>query len=156
RRQGLAEPAEVAPIALERARLLAEHQRDKKGAVVVLRELLDRAAPRNLEAHELLRKLERDTGDLAASQRTGERELFLTEDREARLQLALEIAVCWRDEAKELVRAIAAFERVIEIDDTHREGLASLAELYSLAGEPEKLVAVDEQRLGLALDAGAN
>src|SRR5262249_32739569 len=95
-------------------------------------------------------------GDLAGSQRTAERELFLTEDRDARLNLALEIAGRWRDEGKDLLRAIAAFERVIEIDDTHREGLAALAELYSLGGEPEKLVAVDEQRLGLALDAGNN
>jgi tetratricopeptide (TPR) repeat protein len=153
RRQKAAEGEELAQLALERAHLHDEQLKDKPGAITILRGLLDGAAPRHLEAHELLRKLERETGDLAASQRTAERQLFITDAKEARLALALEIAKRWRDDGKDLVRAIAAYERVIEVDDTHREGLASLAELYSLAGEPQKLVAVDEQRLGLALDA---
>jgi tetratricopeptide (TPR) repeat protein len=153
RRQKIAEGEELAELALQRAHLADAHLHDKKGAIEILRALLDGAAPRNLKAHELLRKLERESGDLAASQRTAERELFLTEEQGARLALALEIATRWRDEGKDLVRAIAAFERVIEIDDTHEEGLAALSELYSLAGESEKLIAIDEQRLGLALDA---
>ena len=154
RRQKSASGDELALLALERARLYEEQLSDKPAAIAILRELLDGSAPRHRAAHELLRKLERETGDLAKSQRTAERQLFLTEDPAAKLALALEIATRWRDEGKDLVRAVAAFERVIELDDTHREGLAALSELYSLAGAPEKLVAIDEQRLGLALDAG--
>ena len=70
--------------------------------------VLDELAPRNLAAHELLRKLERETGDLDGSQRTAERELFLTEDRAPRWR--------WRSRSralaarsKDLLRAIAAW-----------------------------------------------
>ncbi|HZS37808.1 MAG TPA: tetratricopeptide repeat protein [Polyangia bacterium] len=150
RRQQHAGPDEAAALALERAALADERLNDRPRAIQLLRQILEELSPRDVEAHARLRKLERLAGNVDGSLRVAERELFLTPDPKHKLAVALEIARAWRDEAHDPKRAVSAFERVLDFDPTHWEGLSALAALYSSAGEWDRMVEIDERRLQLA------
>jgi tetratricopeptide (TPR) repeat protein len=158
RRQEQAEGAEAATIAVERALLLEEKLRDRAGALALLRTVTTELDPRNLDALAHLRRMERAAAPgldgLQASLRVAERELFLAEEPARKLELALEIARAWRDEAKDPRRARLAFERARDLAPDRRDTLAALAEIYNAASAWPELVAVDERRLALAVAAG--
>jgi tetratricopeptide (TPR) repeat protein len=149
RRQEHAEGEEAAAIAIERA-TLSEQRKDSEGARKMLKAVLDDLDPRNLEAHARLEKLERAAGNLDGALRLSERELFLSQDPARKLELSLEIARAWRNEAKNERRALSAFERVLDYDPNHTEALAALSDLYAADGDWERQLVINEHRLGLA------
>ena len=76
-----------------------------------------------------------------------EKQLFLEEDPNAKAERALEIGVLWRDRLGDPKRAMAAFERAVEIEPGSTEALTALAALYTQAGEWQRLILTDEKLL---------
>src|SRR5439155_2714487 len=103
--------------------------------------------PRSVEAHERLRHVAEAKQDWARVVSVAERQLFLTEDPKERAARALEIGLLWRDRLDDPTKAMAAFERVIEIDPNHSQALYALAPLYQVSGDSERLIFTDERLL---------
>ncbi len=64
-----------------------------------------------------------------------------------RLQLALKIAVLYRDELQKPDRAMRAFEKVLQLDDNNLEAAEALIPLYEAGRDPKALVRVLEIQL---------
>jgi tetratricopeptide (TPR) repeat protein len=150
RRQQHAGPDEAAALALERAALAEERLKDPQRAMELLRKILRDLAPRDVEAHARLRRLEKLSGNLDASLRVAERELFLQPDAARKLEVAVEIARAWRDMGNDARRAISAWTRVLGMDGAHWEALSALAALHAQVGEWPRVMELDEKRLALA------
>src|SRR5262249_19007432 len=101
--------------------------------------------PRSREAHERLRALYDRRQDWARVVKVAERQLFLTEDPAQRIPRAVELGVLWRDRLGDQKKAIAAFERVLEIDGENQEAMQALAALSPAPGNPRRLVFPDEK-----------
>jgi tetratricopeptide (TPR) repeat protein len=156
RRQQHADGDDAVAVALERAELADERLKNPARAVEILRQVIADMAPRELEAHARLRKLLSNAGDLDGAMRIAERELFLADDPERKLNIAVDIARRWKNDKQSQRLAITAWQRVVELMPTHSEGLTQLASLYQETGDFEGLAAVDERRLALAEATGAN
>jgi tetratricopeptide (TPR) repeat protein len=150
RRLDHADDAEAVTLALERASLLDERLKDPAAAIALLRHVLTELDPRNLAAHAQLGRLYSAVGDHDGSLRIAERELFLCDNAERRLAIAIGIAHRWQDELQNPRRAITAWRRVTELEPAHRQALAALAGLYGQIGAFAELGEVDEQRLTIA------
>ncbi|HXU71921.1 MAG TPA: tetratricopeptide repeat protein, partial [Polyangia bacterium] len=168
RRQAHADGDDAVAVALERAQLADERLKNPERAIEILRHVLDDLAPRNLEAHARLQKLLAASGNLDGSLRIAERELFLTEDPASKLSIAIDIA----RRTSQLLgprptagaasgasfdgprRAVAAWQRVAELQPEGTEPLVALAALYRQLEDWEALCAVDEKRLELSEAAG--
>jgi tetratricopeptide (TPR) repeat protein len=153
RRIPLAEdPANALVLALERARVLEEDLRNADEAMRALDQIISELDPRSIEAHERLRRVAEQKQDWARVVSVAERQLFLTEEPKERAARALEIGLLWRDRLEDPTKAMAAFERVIEIDPNHAQALYALAPLYQVAGDSERLIFTDERLLQQAQD----
>jgi tetratricopeptide (TPR) repeat protein len=155
RRQEHADGEQAVEVALERAQLADERLKNPARAIEILRHVLAEMDPRNLAAHTRLQKLLAASGDLDGSLRIAERELFLSDDPDRRLHIAVEIARRW-DQVKDKRRAIGAWKRVAELSPTHQEALKALSDRYREVGDWEALLEIDERRLGLAQAGNAN
>jgi len=153
RRVALAsDPAEAVALALQRGSVF-EDQLDEAGeAARTYEQLINELDPRNKEAHDRLRAIYEGMGDWARVVRVADRQLFLTEDLVDRVPRALEIGAIWRDRLNDDRKAIAAYERVLELDPTQLDALQALAALYATTNEPEKLIAIDERLLALTAE----
>ena len=155
RRIPLAEdPANALVLALERARVLEEDLRNADEAMRALEQIISELDPRSIEAHERLRHVAEQKQDWGRVVSVAERQLFLTEEPKERATRALEIGLLWRDKLEDPTKAMAAFERVIEIDPNHSQALYALAPLYQVAGDSERLIFTDERLLQQAQDPG--
>lgn len=146
------EPAQAVGVALLRAQLLEEKLDDADAAAQALEQLIAEIDPRNLDAHQRLRRLYEARGDWARVVRVADRQLFLTEDPVPRAPLALEIAAIWRDRLSDQKKAITAYERVLEIQQNQIDALKALAPLYAAAGDSERLIVTDEKLLNQTED----
>jgi tetratricopeptide (TPR) repeat protein len=146
------DPATALQLALERARVLEEDLRNADEAMRALEQIIAELDPRSVEAHDRLRHVAEAKQDWARVVSVAERQLFLTEDPKERAARALEIGLLWRDRLEDPTKAMAAFERVIEIDPNHSQALYALAPLYQVAGDSERLIFTDERLLQQAKD----
>ena len=91
-------------------------------------------------AWDSLEEFYRAQGKIDEFVRVLERQVDSGAEAEHRLALALKIAVMYRDEVKKPDRAMRAFERVLELDETNLEAAESLIPLYEQGRDPRKLV----------------
>ncbi len=136
----------AAGFALQRANLLEERLGSPDLATETLEHLIAHVAPRNLEAHQKLRRLYETRGSFEASIRIAEREMVLTEDTNAKISRGLEIGLLCRDRISDPKRALQAYERVLKLAPEHEEALAASAELYGKVGRWREHVAVLERQ----------
>ncbi|HET6283347.1 MAG TPA: hypothetical protein VFH73_20485, partial [Polyangia bacterium] len=148
------EPARAVELALLRAQILDERLQNEDEAAAALEQVVAELDPRSWPAHERLRALYERAGDWPQVIKVAERQLFLTEDPAQRAPRALELGVLWRDRLGDQKKAIAAFERVLEIDAESLEALQALAPLYSDTGNWQRLVHTDEKMLERTQDRG--
>src|SRR5262249_34659068 len=140
--------------ALLRAQILDERLNDQEAAAHALEQVIAELDPRSWEAHERLRALYERKQDWARVVKVAERQLFLTEDPAQRTPRALELGILWRDKLGDQKKAVAAFERVLEIDGDNQEALQALASLYAATGNHQRLVFTDEKLLEQAQEPG--
>lgn len=141
------EPAHAVDLALARAQLLDERLHDLDAAAQGLEQVIAELDPRSWPAHERLRALYERKGDWARVIKVAERQLFLSEDPAQRTPRALELGVLWRDRLGDPKKAIAAFERVLEISVDNIDALRALAALYASVGNHQRLAFTDEKLL---------
>ena len=140
-------PAEAVPLALQRASLLEEKLDDSSEAIRALEHIIDHLDPASQEAHQALRRVAEAREDWPRVVVVAERQLgFATEPRE-RVARALEIGFLCRDQLKDARKAIAAFERVIEVEPEQPHALAALAPLYAETKDGEAFIATAEKIL---------
>lgn len=142
-----ATPEAAAELALERASLIEVQLGDERQAIAALEQLIAEVDPRHAEAHARLRALAERRGDWARVVKVAERQLALLPEGTGKIDAARDIGFLLRDRLKDPGRAIAAFERVLELAPGDEESLAALSGLYAETGDYEKLVATDELRL---------
>ncbi|HVU50723.1 MAG TPA: hypothetical protein VHL80_08545, partial [Polyangia bacterium] len=141
------EPARAVELALLRAQILDERLHNLDEAAHALEQVVAELDPRSWTAHERLRALYERKADWARVVKVAERMLFLTEDPAERVPRALEVGVLWRDRLGDERKAIAAFERVMEIDGDNPEALGALKALYGATGNHQRLAYTDEKLL---------
>ncbi len=155
RRIPLAEdPGFAVAMAMDRARIFEEHLRNPDEAMKALEQIVTELDPRNLGAFERLRRVAEAKQDWPRVVSVAERQLFLAEDPHERAAGGLDVGLLWRDKLKDPKKAMAAFERVIEIEPANLEALHALAPLYAAASEWERLVFTDERLLEQAEEPG--
>jgi tetratricopeptide (TPR) repeat protein len=142
-----ADPAKALELALVRAEILDERLSNAEAAAAALEQVIAELDPRSATAHERLRALYERQSDWARVVKVAERQLFLTEDPTARVAGAFELGVLWRDKLGDARKAIAAFERVLEIESDNPEALHALAALYAATGNHQRLAFTDEKLL---------
>ncbi len=142
----------AATFALQRASLFEERLGSPDLATEALEHLIAHVAPRNLEAHQKLRRLYETRGSFEASIRIAEREMVLTEDTNAKISRGLEIGLLCRDRISDPKRALQAYERVLKLAPEHEEALTAAAELYGRVGRWREHVAVLERQVEASTD----
>ena len=141
------DPARAVELALLRAQIFDERLRNPEEAAHALEQLIAELNPRSWEAHERLRALYEKAQSWARVVKVAERQLFLIEDPAQRTPRALELGMLWRDRLRDGKKAIAAFERVLEIDPDNLEALRALAPLYQATQNFERLILTQEKLL---------
>ncbi len=140
-------PAEAVPLALQRATLLDEKLEDPNEAMRALEHIISHLDPASVEAHQALRRVAEARQDWPRVVTVAERQLsFATEPKE-RVTRGLEIALLCRDHLHDSHKAIAALERVIEIEPEQSEALAALAPLYIENTDGQSFLATAEKIL---------
>ena len=123
------EPARAVELALLRAQILDERLHNTEEAARALEQVIAELNPRSWEAHERLRALyeRRRTGRGSSRSPSGScsSPRIRPSARRARWSWACCGATAWATQKK----AIAAFERVLEIDADNLEALRALAPL---------------------------
>jgi tetratricopeptide (TPR) repeat protein len=153
RRIGIAaNAAEATDLALERARLFEEELKDPAAAVAALEQIINEMDASSVAAHLALRRVAEAMEDWPRVVSVAERQFALTTDPTERITRGLEVGTLCRERLADSVKAIRAFERVLEIEAEQPDALAALAALYADAGDGEHLISTDERLLGPAKD----
>ena len=118
------EPGRSVELALERAQIFEEKLRDVDAAAEALERLIAEIDPRNAEAHARLRAYYEQDDDWPKVVKIAERQLGLTDDRAERVRRSMELAALIRDKLGDDRKAIAIYERVLEIDPDDLAGAA--------------------------------
>jgi tetratricopeptide (TPR) repeat protein len=142
-----AEPERAVALTLQRAQIFDEKLQDIDAATETLERLIAEVDPRNAEAHTRLRAYYEQGQDWPRVVKIAERQLFLTDDRTERVRRSMELAALIRDRLEDDRKAIAIYERVLEIDPDHREALEAVAGLYAKTGNYQRLAYADEKLL---------
>jgi tetratricopeptide (TPR) repeat protein len=151
RRVAIAEnPVDATALALERARIFEEDLKDQPAAVSALEKIINEMDPANRDAHAALRRVAEDMQDWPRVVAVAERQLSLATEPKERIARGLEIGWLCRERLADPRKAMRAFENVLEMDPEEVDALASLADLYTEAGDGERLITVGEKQLGLA------
>jgi tetratricopeptide (TPR) repeat protein len=137
-------------IALERARIFEEELRIHGEAIAALEGIVEELDPRCVPAYERLRRLAESMGDWNRVVTVAEKQLFLAEDPTEKATRAQEIGTILRDRLDDPKRAMAAFERAVEVDPHSFTALTALAALYADGGEWQRLILTDERLLELS------
>jgi tetratricopeptide (TPR) repeat protein len=149
----LTNPAEAAPLALQRANLLVEKLDDSAEAIRELEHVISDLDPASVEAHQALRRVAEAGNDWPRVVSVAERQLTFATDPKERVARALEIGCLYRDRLKDAKKAIGAFERVVEIEPEQSDALAALAPLYAETKDGEAFIATAEKVLRQTEDA---
>jgi len=139
--------ARAVEIALRRADILDTNLDRAKEAAEALEHLVAELDPRSWEAHDRLRELYERAADWPRAVKIAERQLFLIEVPAERLRRALELGALVRDHLRDEHRAIAAFERALEIDPRSLEAMRALAPLYESTRDWQRLIGLSERIL---------
>jgi tetratricopeptide (TPR) repeat protein len=160
-------PTDRLAVALQLAEVLGGRMDDKAGAIAVLEQVQGETPNADRQLHRRLRALHEELGQYQQAVRYAERELLLTEDPIARMEVAMWIAGLWRHRAsiRDPGRALLSYERVLDLlpedQDTPEwaegqrivaQALEAMSELYSEKGDFGQVVALGEQRLLLHQD----
>ena len=149
------EPGRSVELALERAQIFEEKLRDVDAAAEALERLIAEVDPRNAEAHARLRAYYEQDDDWPKVVKIAERQLGLTDDRAERVRRSMELAELIRDKLGDDRKAIAIYERVLEIDPDDLQALQAVAGLYGKTGNYQRLAYADEKLLERAEDPEA-
>src|SRR6185369_13796223 len=103
--------------------------------------------PRNVVAHERLRKYYEEDEDWPRVIKVAERQLYLTDDPALRVPGAMELGALVRDKLGDDKKAITIFERVLEMDAENIDALHAVADLYVKTGDHQRLAFADEKLL---------
>ncbi len=144
-----ADPASAVALALERARIFEVELQTRSEAVATLEQIVEELDPRCLPAYANLRRLAEAGSDWVRVVAVAEKQLFLEDDPAAKARQAMEIGELLRDRLDDPRRAMAAFERAVEIDPQNQAGLIALGALYAGASEWQRLIATDEKLIEL-------
>lgn len=156
RRIAIAEaPADATTLALERARIFEEDLKDLPAAVAALERIINEMDPANPDAHKALRRVAETMEDWPRVVAVAERQLSLTTEPKERVAAGLEIGRLCRERLADARKAVRAFEHVLEMDPDQGDALAALADLYTEAGDGERLISVREKQLGLTQEPEA-
>lgn len=139
--------ARAVEIALRRADILDTNLDRAKEAAEALEHLIAELDPRSWDAHDQLRELYERAADWPRAVKIAERQLFLIEVPAERLRRALELGALVRDHLRDEHRAIAAFERALEIDPRSLEAMRALAPLYESTRDWQRLIGLSERIL---------
>ncbi|HTB58957.1 MAG TPA: tetratricopeptide repeat protein, partial [Polyangia bacterium] len=149
------EPGRAVELALERAQIFDEKLRDVDAAAEALERLIAEIDPRNVVAHARLRAYYEQDDDWAKVVKIAERQLGLTDDRAERVRRSMELAALIRDKLGDDRKAIAIYERVLELDPDDLQALQAVAGLYGKTGNYQRLAYADEKLLERAEDPEA-
>ncbi len=134
---------------MERAEILEERLGAPVEAIKVLEQLIRELDPNHLDAHTALRRLHEARGDFDAAVRIAEREMYLSPEVERKIARGLEIGMICRDRLNNPTRALQAFKRVLELEPTQDEAMASAADLLARLGKWKDYVIMLERMLAL-------
>ena len=134
---------------MERAEILEERLGAPVEAIKVLEQLIRELDPNHLDAHTALRRLHEARGDFDAAVRVAEREMYLSPEVERKIARGVEIGMICRDRLNNPTRALQAFKRVLELDATNDEAMASAADLLARLGKWKDYVIMLERMLAL-------
>ena len=101
-----------------------------------------RAAPEDQDSLELTTDQRRVEADLLDHVFDLESSLATVRDTPGKVDLLLEIGSFWQQELRDDESAIAAYERVLEIDPQNPTAFDALEQLYQQAGQHAKLVSL--------------
>ncbi len=149
------EPGRSVELALERAQIFDEKLRDVDAAAEALERLIAEIDPRNAVAHARLRAYYEQDDDWPKVVKIAERQLGLTDDRAERVRRSMELAALIRDKLGDDRKAIAIYERVLELDPDDLQALEAVAGLYGKTGNYQRLAYADEKLLERAEDPEA-
>jgi tetratricopeptide (TPR) repeat protein len=149
------EPGRAVELVLQRAQIFDEKLHDIDAAAEALERLIAEIDPRNAEAHARLRRYYEQDDDWAKAVKIAERQLGLTDDRAERVRRSMELADLIRDKLGDDRKAIAIYERVLEIDPDDLHALQAVAGLYGKTGNYQRLAYADEKLLERAEDPEA-
>jgi tetratricopeptide (TPR) repeat protein len=144
-----ADNAAAVALALERARIFEEELRINSEAMATLDRIVEELDPRCAPAFERLRRLAEAVGDWNRVVQVAEKQIFLTDDPSDKALRAQEVGAILRDRLDDPKRAMAAFERAVEVDPYSFNALTALATLYAEGGEWQRLILTDERLLEL-------
>jgi len=161
-------PRERITVALELSEVYSERLSDPKKAVELIERVQSESPVVDLRVHRRLRVLYEEMGSFAQAAHYAERELLLTEDPVARMERALDIAALWNVRARDIGRALLAYERVLQIapqlpEDAPEaagvrmlvlQALEAMSQMFIAEGRWPEVVLVGQRRLGMALDQG--
>jgi tetratricopeptide (TPR) repeat protein len=148
------EPGRAAQLALLRAQVFDDKLHDPSAAAEALERLIAEIDPRSVEAHARLRVYYEQDSDWLRVVKIAERQLFLAEDPAERVPRSMELAALVRDRLGDDRKAIAIYERVLEIDPENLAALEAVAGLYGTTGNYQRLAYADEQLLARTSDPG--
>jgi tetratricopeptide (TPR) repeat protein len=134
---------------MERAEIFEERLGAPVEAIKVLEQLIRELDPNHLDAHTALRRLHEARGDFDAAVRIAEREMYLSPEVERKIARGVEIGMICRDRLNNPTRALQAFKRVLELDGTNDEAMASAADLLARLGKWKDYVMMLERMLAL-------
>ena len=120
-------------ILVRRAQVLAADLAREDEAIEVLEGILANVDPAAIEAVELLRGIHEQRGDHPRTAEAIERQVVLTEEPEATVDLLVHLAALYEDELTDRERATSAWERVRAVDADNEGALAALQRLYEAA-----------------------
>src|SRR5207253_3172323 len=118
-------------------------------AMATLDRIVEELDPRCAPAFERLRRLAEAVGDWNRVVQVAEKQIFLTDDPSDKALRAQEVGAILRDRLDDPKRAMAAFERAVEVDPYSFNALTALATLYAEGGEWQRLILTDERLLEL-------
>src|SRR5262245_4867273 len=113
--------ARATATAIDRAEILEDKLGAPGEAIKVLDHLIRELNPNHLEAHTALHRLYETRGDFDATVRIAEREMYLTPEPQRKIARDLEIGLICRDRLGNPTRALPAFQRVLELEQTQDE-----------------------------------
>ncbi len=141
------EPGRAVELALQRAQIFDERLRDVDSAAEALERLIAEIDPRNVEAHTRLRHYYEQDEDWPKVVKIAERQLGLTDDRAERARRSMELGALIRDRLGDDRKAIAIYERVLEMDPEDLTALQAVSGLYGKTGNHQRLAYADEKLL---------
>jgi tetratricopeptide (TPR) repeat protein len=141
------EPKTAMELGLRRAGVFDEKLHDLHAAAEALEHVIAEIDPHSAEAHTRLRAYYEQDEDWPQVVKVAERQLLLTEDAAERIPRSLELATLVRDRLSDDRKAIAIYERVLEMDPDHLQALEDVAGLYRKTANYQRLAYADERLL---------